>query len=757
MSLQEAIAEAGSRRLTLLIAPEVTPEEVAVSAGKVPVLDPDALALEAWSSDRKLAVIRRSEVVVGVVNDTWCGPWTVLDWMERHPDVGLILHTSCADPDVIHRFEEAFEGLPIHGRETGDQATPAQEDAGPPPTVEEDDIRQAIQAAAEGTQESTAPRARLLMDLAHERCVQQVWRVPFLVRVVDERRFKRPFVEETLPIGRFFDAYEAFVGGLGLIESAAYQLGGRHPRDLRLFAVALEMSVLEVARIFRLMDMHKIVVSSTQEEGAGARPNLHVVAAAEEVEISNARNAVEGLRALRQRLALPPVGVHVVAQARAAEPMSDLFASLSGPAATVAAPEGPDGEGAVAESPPAPPVAAEPVVELPAHLPGLEELAAGRLTEARAKLGAVVGELAQEAQLLASFGYEFVDGAGRTERQFQIPGELQQIVVRTMELDLVPSNRFRVAMDDAFPGSFIERPRPGRVEVFYEAGPLTGTHRFVELRGRSRFEEGRLDGVRAAQSALESGQAVDAEPGADPGWVALAEALRARDAGDGVAAWQALQQVDLDLDLDGVREQIIPLLPEDHEIHVARRRQEEQRRVEEAFRPVARRLIAALDARGTDDDPGYEALELAESRGLNDTTEQFLGEQSDEYPRDPGPPLWMSRLHMRHGHFTKAEDWTRQACSRVGIEARKAEWWFDVVEAALRAGRLTRAWSALEAYLATDPDPRLVDDKLDKLFRAELLTVRDAGDLTEILTPRGANDAFPRTWEQFGRVDEMAN
>ncbi len=752
MTLRQAIDTATGGRDVLLVA-AVGADEVADAWSGAVVVDVRELSYDTAAPLPERTVLAHAEALSGAVSDVWCGPWHVIERLGGDRDAGLVLHTCEASP-VVARALGAWFDLDV----VGDLDEPA---AVVDQAVTEDDVREAMALAAGGPWLDVAPAvATLLLDLARAGHIGAVWNVPFLARVADDRRFVEPFVREDDEVSSFFDAHAGLIEGLGMLEAAQYRFHGRQPKDLRLLAQALELPLRHVARVFRAMDRLGVVVNKPLEEGAGARPNLEVDPGSSVEDAAAAATDVNAIRAGAAPFEAPALPTPEAAPAVSEGPAglaSGLFASLADvPAAEPPAWPPPRLEKPAADPPTAAAARHTATVpeDLPDHLPGLEELARGDLAAAREALGAVDGDLAVEAGLLAAFRYELIDADGAVTRRYEIPAAIHPVVLRALELELVPEARSRATLDEEFPDAFAEVPRSGLVEVFYDDGELVGTHRFTELFGRRAFESGRLEGPRAAQAALSRGLATDEDPG-DEGWLALAECLRLRDAGDSEAAWEALQRVDVDVDLDAVREEVITLLPEEHEERVAQLERIEAERVRRTLGPILDGVRRALDARGRDDGPGHEAIATALQAELNEPLAEFLQQRGAEGPRDPGPSLWLGRLSVQLGQIEEAESAFRNAIDLVDNPSRKAEWTFELGELALGAGNAALWWRLLRELLKQDPNPRAVDTNIARLFDDGLLGADHAKDIRKVLDKHGGPRRFPKVRERVKPPEEV--
>ncbi len=743
MSLDEAVAAAKAGELALLVSPERSAAEAAAGLGPgARVVEAAELAL--GDGPDGTVVVAHAEVLAGLVEDVWVGPWALGRWRERARPDAILLHTTHARADVVAATAEALGARPL-----GDPTTAAEAPDGEP-TIDPAEVEAALADLTAGARVATGEDAWLLRDLACCGAIAAVWRVPFLLRVANDRRFKHPFVDDYPALAAFHDRYKAHVGGLGMLEAAEFRLHGRHDKDLRRFAEELDMPLLELARTFRELDRAGLVVSTPVEVGGGERPNLWIETGDAAVDPAEAAAGVARLRALRSVLDPAPGAEAAVERAPEAtpDPMSALFASLESVEPV------PEPEERPAREPAPPPPPAAPREEVPDHLPGLAALAAGDLQAARAELGGVGGEGADEAVLLGSFRYEVVDGNGALRRRFAIPPRIVAIALRALELEQVPAERARTALDADVPEAFVEVPRPGLIEVFFDGGELDGTHRLRELPGRGAFEEGRLRGARAAQAELAAGRATEADPG-DPGWQALAEVLSARDAGEGLAAWDALERVDVDVETGSLRRSLVELLPEDHEERIALEARRAVEREERAARETREGLVLALRARGQEDEAGFRALELAEESGKLDELMTFLRQQAERNPRDPGPPLWIGRVLLRQGNLREAEASYFHAVYAVAGGARGVEWWFELVDRARADGLHGWMWGAFKRFLREEPDPRAMDRQLIGWLDGDLLDAEAVAELRKILGRFGGGRGFPQTWDRIRPEDEV--
>ena len=756
MTLRQAIDTATGGRDVILAAAESAGEVAAAWDGAV-VVDARELSYDAAKTLPTRTVLAHAEALAGAASGLWCGPWHVLERLNPARETGIILHTHAAAPIVAQALSAWFDVDVV-----GELAAPSAGDQAP---VTEEDVREAVGLAEGGPWLDAKPAmASLLVDLARTGHIGAVWNVPFLTRVADDRRFVEPFVREDADVSAFFDAHATLIEGLGMLEAAQYRFHGRQPKDLRLLARALELPLRHVARVFRTMDRLGVVVSKPLEEGAGARPNLELDLKDGVTDVADVAAAVADLNAIRAIATSDDEASSAPApEATAAEPdgppalASGLFASL----ADVPAAEPPAWPPPRPEEPAEKPSAmmagqgAGPVpADLPDHLPGLEDLARGNLAAAREVLEQVEGELAAEAGILAAFRYELIDTAGAVTRRYEIPADIQPVVLRALELELVPESRGRAALDEEFPGAFAEVPRPGLIEVFYDSGGLAGTHRFTELHGRRAYEAGRLVGARAAQEDLAQGIATDDDP-RDEGWAALAECLRLRDAREGEAAWEALQRVDVDVDQDQIREEVIALLPDDHEERVAQLERIEAQRVRRTLGPILEGIRRAMDARGRDDGSGHQAITAAIDTDLTEPLTESLRQRNAESPRDPGPSLWLGRLSVKLGKLDEAEASFRNAIDVVENPSRKAEWTFELGELALGAGDEALWWRLLRELLKQDPNPRAVDTNIARLFDDGLLTADHAKTIRKLLDKHGGPRRYPKIRERVKPPEQV--
>ena len=747
MSVDQAIAAASAGKLVLLAAPEASAEEVA-GLWDARIVDAAGLAMGAVHDlgDQRV-VIARSEMIAGLVPESWVGAWDLEAWIASERPAAVLLHTLCTDIAVVHWLSRRLDVVAMGPFEE----TRAGDGAGGEGSAE--DVERALGLARQQPVGDVDPEvADVLVALAVAGHIRAAWRTPFGARVADDRRFKRPFVEGDPEVLRFFESYESFIDGLGMLEVTEYRLHGRQPKDLRRLAAALELPLREVVAVFRRMDRHGIVVSAPVEEGAGERPNIEVVLGDTEVDVQLAARDVGEILAARRSLALPPASMPLE---QANEALADdedlgaaLFASL-GSTVAVAAEE--------TRPPPAPERAKPPApdpVSLPDHLPGLVELAAGDLAGARAALAAVEGELADEGMLLAAFRYEFVDSAAAAERRYQIPPEIVRIADRALQLELVPAQRTREILDAEFPEAFVEVPRRGLVEIYFEDGALQGTHQLMELLGRREFERGKLSGPRAAQAALAEGRYVTDPPG-DTGWEALAEVLRHRDDGNGEAAREALDRVDVDVEIADLTRQVIELLPPDHPERAELDRRVEAERLRRTLGPIIEQMSAAVSGGGRAERLGHEALESAEEVDLLPHIVEFLESRQQEQLSDPGASLWIARAHVRRGDLQLAEPAYRRAVKIVSAESRKAEWTFECGEGALRADEDEMWWRQLKQLLKLDPNPRALDANLEQLLRGGQLKQSHVDKLRDLLDRHGGPRRFPRIYRKIKTQDDL--
>jgi len=745
MSVDEAIAAASAGDLALLAAPDASAEAVAAQCD-ARVVDAAALAMGAvLDLGGERVVVARAEMIAGVVPDSWVGAWDLEAWKANEQPAFVLLHTHCTD-DAVPRWLGRRLELAVFGP-FEDVPGQASDDV-----LGTEEVERALELAREQPlTDVEAEVADVLVTLAVAGHIRAAWRTPFGVRVADDRRFKRPFVEEDPEILRFFEAYQSFVDGLGMLEVTEYRFHGRQPKDLRRYCEALGWSMREMVAVFRRMDRRGIVVSAPVEEGAGERPNLELVLGEDVVDVEAAVQDVRDVLNARRRLALPPAtpSARPVAEPQTKEEDvgAALFASLGD--APAVAPE--ETRPAPAPRPAPPPQERDP---LPDHLPGLAELADGDLDAARSLLAAVAGELADQAMLLAAFRYDVIDLAGRAQRRYEIPGEIVQIAQRALQLEAVPPQRTRETLDAEFPGAFVEVPRQGLTEIYFEEGPLEGTHRLTELLGRRDFERGRLQGARAAQAALAAGQYVAESPG-DPGWEALAEVLRLRDERDGEGAREALDRVDVDVDLDDLTRQVIELLPPDHPERAELDRRAEAERLRRILGPITEQMNRALEGRGREEQRGHEAMRQAEEADVLPRLVDFLEARQEVQPNDPGPSLWTARIHVKQGDLSRAEKAYRHAVKTVRAESRQAEWTFECAEIALRNGEIEMWWRQLKQLLKLEPNPRAVDSNLERLMREGLLKHAQHDDLRDLLDRRGGARQFPRTYRKIKTQDEL--
>ncbi len=733
MNVDHAIVVAREGRVVHLVDADIAADEVVRAGGEGAVAVQArelVLGAPAVATEVPLLVVDDAATVAGLTAGVWCGPWTLATLIRRRRPRGVVLLDRRGHPAVRAILERHLE-LETVGELSGDR----------PPAGAAELSGEAVSAALEWAREhplAAAPEevAELLFDLALAGHLGEVWRVPFLVHVADHSRFKPPHVDEDEPIRAFHAAYDGFVSSLGMLESARYQLHGRQPRDLRELAEGVGMPVHELAWIFRRMDHTRVVVSTPVEEGLGDRPNLeiHGIAAPPD-ELGAAVDAVAALRVLRGALAVSPES-----PADGGEPQpvlstgagDALFSSLKDvPPLQVAAPA----PAAVTPRPEPEAVPERAPEPIPDHLPGLDALARGDLRAARAALRAVEGEDRAEALLLASFRYDLVGSDGRSRRRYQLPAEIRDIALRALELERVPSARVREILDAEFPDAFAEMPQPGEIEVFYDGGPLAGTHRLRELAGRARFEEPLLEGRRAAQARVMAGQPVEDDLG-DPGWDALNEALRLRDGDRAEEALAALDEVDLELDLTEIRTTVVRVLPEEHPDRVALERREAEEQERRALGAVLDGIERALREGRAGELEGYQSLEQAAENDLLDRLAAFLRRRSDDDPRDLGPALWLARVEARRGEFVHSQDAYRRAARMLAGRGRTVEWRFELVESALRGGGDAVAWDTIAELIADGATPREVDHHLERLFLSGVLSHRHHDALRELFGER---------------------
>jgi len=752
MSVQEALTAAGGGRIALLLDPAETSAELAARLGKgARVLTPDDLVLGGPDSPGAQAVVTRAEELAGLTEDSWAGPWALRAWHARSRPEATLLHARCTDPAAVARMREALQ-VPLFGDVGAEGSEPQAGDR-----VLPEQVADSLARVADGVLTASSEHAELLRDVAHVGGLTAVWRVPFLLRVANDRRFKSPFVDGDPELAAFHATYREFVGSLGMLESAEYQLHGRHDKDLRRFAAALRLPVLDVVRIFRKLDRAGLVVSAGVEVGAGNRPNLVIESGESPVDPGELAARVDVLRSLRTALGLvadEQVPTQSSAEAEVS-PMAALFSSLDNLEPAPVEPE-PVGEPTPTADAPAPEEVEVEEVELPTHLPGLEALASGDLAVARAALGAVEGEPAAEALLLGGFRYEIVAEDGEATRLYQIPAAVVEMTTRALELERVPAARVRAVLDGDFPEAFVELPRPGLVEIFFDGGELDGTHRLRELPGRGAFEGKRLSGARAAQRELAAGRTCEGDPG-DEGWLTLARVLELRDAGEGLEAWETLDQVDVDVDLAPLRSQLIELLPPEHEERAALEQRRAEARAEREMREIRNDLGLALRARGQEDEAGHRALEAADSAGRLGELTSFLERMAERNPRDPGPHVWLGRLRLRQADLREAEAAYFDAVYAVMGRAIGVEWWFELVDRALRDEKLVWMWGAFKRFLKEDPDSpafdRLVAARLEDGTYGEQIQP----DLRKLLDRFGGPHRFPTAWSHLqteGDVDD---
>ena len=750
MSVRRAIDSASEGRDVLLATTETVAEVAAAWTGAV-VVDARVLTYDSTAPASERLVVAHAEALAGLDPDAWCGPWHLLERLASDRGTGVILHTHAGQPIVARALGAWFE-LEIVGQLDEDPARPAD--------VSEADLSKALELAAGGPWLDVPPTvAEHLMALARTGHIGAVWNVPFLARVADDRRFVEPFVHENDEVAAFFTAHEALLAGAGMLEATEYRFHGRQPRDLRVLARAMDLPLRQVARVFRIMDRLGVVVNKPLEEGAGARPNLELDAGVAVEDRSAALADVAAVFACRDSAmamdepSLAEESSDTESTNSGAGLASGLFASLADvPAAEPPAWPPRETRPAPASQPRAVVVAVPD--DLPDHLPGLEELVRGDLRAARAALTEVSGDLAAEAGVLGAFRYELIDADGNVQRRYQVPAEVLAVLQRALELEAVPEERSRALLDEEFPDVFAEVPREGLVEVFYDDGELKGTHRFTELMGRSAFEANRLEGVRALQAELARGIATEGDPG-DEGWQALSDCLRLRDAGDGEAAWEALHRVDVDVDLDELRQDVILLLPEEHEERVALKAQIEAERLSQALEPILDGLDRTIDARGQEDQYGHEAIEAAVAEDLTEHLLEFLRTRALEYPHDPGPKLWLGRLLVKLDRLEDAVEAFSSAVDMVENPSRKAEWSFEISKLALVAGNEALWWRLLRQLLKNDPNPRAVDHNLAQLFDDGLLGADQAKDVRKLLDKHGGPRRFPKVRERVKPPEQV--
>lgn len=754
MSVEDAIAAARAGRVVLLVDAETTADEVVRAAGDGAVAvraDELVLGASAVEPGAALVVIDGAAAVAGLELDLWCGPWTLARLVRERRPGGVVLIDRHGHPEI-----QAILGRHLELEHFGDD--PAGERPGPDGSVSTDEVAAAVERARQEPLAATPPaQAALLFDLALTGYLDEVWRVPFLIHVADQSRFKPPHVDDDEQIRNFHQAYDRFVTSLGMLDSARCQLHGRQPRDLRELAAGVGLPVHELVWIFRRLDHRRVVVSKPVEDGLGERPNLEIVVGERrDLDPQETADAVASLRALRAQLAVPsPAAEPSEAQSGAPSAGDALFSSLrDAPSLVDSPPEPPPPAPPPAPAPARPARRAPPIEELPSHLPGLTELARGDLREARALLLEVDGELRPEALLLAAFRYEILDEAAVADRRFQIPEPVRDIALRALKLERVPAARFREVMDGEFPDTFVETPQPGEIEVFYDDGPLAGTHRLRELPGRARFEAPLLDGLRAVHESLMAGDMVeDAELG-DPGWDALAAALRLRDGDQGEEALAALDEVDLDVDLASIRTSIVRVLPEEHPERVALEQREAEEQERQALGAVLDGIERALREGRAGEHEGFQSLEQAAQSGVLDRLADLLRRRSDDDPQDLGPALWLGRVQARGGEFTRSQEAYRRAAQMLPGNPRTIQWRFELVESALRGGGDEVAWDTLMEIIADGATPRDVDQHLERLFRAGVLSVQHHEAIRQLFDARKLRK-LPRTSQRLQRQDAL--
>ncbi len=749
MSVRRAIDSAAQGRDVLLATTEAVADVTAAWDDAV-VVDARELSYDSAKPAAERLIVAHAEALAGLDSDAWCGPWHLLARLASERSTGVILHTHAGQPIVAKALGAWFD-LEVVGQL---DETPA-----PPAEVAGEDLSAALELASGGPWLDVPPTmAGLLLALARTGHIGAVWNVPFHARVADDRRFVEPFVHEDEEVSAFFAAHEALLASVGMLEATEYRFHGRQPKDLRVLARALELPLRQVARVFRIMDRLGVVVNKPVEEGAGARPNLEVATTSGVEDRAAALADVSAVLACRgsaeeDESSTSEAVAEDEPRTSGSGLASGLFASLADVPA-VEPPEWPPREPRPAPAPrPAATVAAVPA-DLPDHLPGLEELARGDQQSARALLAEVSGDLAAEAGVLGAFRYERIDSDGQVERRYQVPDEVLAVFLRAVELEAVPEERSRALLDEEFPDVFAEVPREGLVEVFYDDGDLAGTHRFTELFGRRAFEADRLDGARAIQAALASGVASEGDPG-DVGWQALSDCLRLRDAGDGEAAWEALQRVDVDVELDEVRQAVILLLPEEHEERVALQASIDAEHLRRTLGPILDGLRQTIDARGREEQLGHEALDAAVDGELTDHLIEFLEAHALEHPQDPGPQLWLGRLLVKLERLDDAMEAFTRAIDVVENPSRKAEWTFEISKLALAAGNEAQWWRLLRQLMKNDPNPRAVDHSLAQLFDDGLLGPDHAKDLRKLLDKHGGPRRFPKVRERVKPPEEV--
>ena len=751
MSVQEALTAAGAGRIALLLAPDLTSAELAAQLGPgARVLTPDDLVLGGPDTPGALVVISLAEGLVGLIDGCWAGPWALRAWHTRARPEATLLHARCAHPAVVARMREVLAVT------TFGEVLESGADVEPTDAVDPSGVTAALARAGEGAVVVSQEEGELLRDAAYAGQLPAVWRVPFLLRVANDRRFKSPFVDQDPELAEFHATYRDHVGGLGMLESAEYKLHGRHDKDLRRFSHALDIPVLDLVRIFRKLDRAGLVISAGVEEGSGDRPNLVIEGADPQPDPARVVAGIQELRNLRAALGLVADAERPSSTAAEAaiSSIDSLFSSL----------ESLEPAPAMEDIPPEPPPIAaeesgqegapEDEIELPTHLPGLVALAAGDMAAARAELGAVEGELAAEALLLGGFCYEVIAEDGEATRLYAIPAAVVEMASRALELERVPAERIRTSLDRDFPEAFVELPRPGLVEIFFDGGELAGTHRLRELAGRRDFEGGKLTGARAAQRELAAGRTCDDDQ-RDEGWATLAEVLALRDAGEGLTAWETLERVDVDLDLSVIRSELIELLPPEHEERAALEQRRAEERAERELREIRNGLGLALRTRGQEDEAGFAALETASASGRLDEIATFLERMAERNTRDPGPHLWLGRLRLRQGDLREAEAAYFRSVYAVAGRAIGVEWWFELVDRALQDENLVWMWGAYKRFIKEDPDSpafdRLVAARLEEGTYGD--DVRP--DLRKVLDRFGGPHRFPQSWRHLQTENDV--
>jgi len=749
MSFDAALDAAAAGQRVLIVDPDISAAEIA-AAWKARALHARDLCPGGGGipAPSERLVVGGAEALAGVVRGSYCGPWDLIAALEPTSPRGVLLLTGCRHPAVAGTLERTL-GLQGCG----------ELDEGPPgANVETVDVTAALAVVPDTGWVVTDPaHAEVLQALALSGHLAAVRRAPFLVEVADDRRFKRPFVEADPRVEVFFSRHDAFVSGLGMLESAQYRFHGRQPKDLRVLAEALGRPLHELVTAFRVMDHHGVVVSAAVDVGAAAgRINLVVEGSVADVDVQAATADVGALLALRGQLGLVDEHEDAPDDEEAMDSSGDvpvataLFASLS--ALSV-----PDDEPSMDDEPSEEPAPAAPEalpMDLPDHLPGLDALARGDLQVARDALAVVEGALRDEALLLGAFRYEVIDADGVATRRFTVPAQLQTVALRALELEAVPTERVRTALDEAFPDAFVEVPRPGLIEAFYDSGEFAGTHRLQELPGRVLFERPHLTGARAVQQRLVAGEHAPGDAG-DEGWARLAEVLRLRDAGEAEAAWELLDGVDVDVELDGIRRSLVDYLPADHPERVEVERLAAEERLRRALGPVQERMEAALEARGRQDGDGYEAIELARKTDVLGPLLDFLARAADDAPEDPGPPLWIARIRAEDRDLVAAEVAYGRAVQRVHSESRAAEWSAELARTALRLGDRDLWWRCVKRLLKMHANPRALDSFLLGLARDGVLSGDDLEPLHKLLERHGGRNRFPGIYRKFKVQDEM--